>query len=115
MNPHKTLIRQVIQTPPHLRRARKAKNKFLEVEKIPQIIKLGNGNSMIQPRYMQNGGSMCLTELWIFSQKTAFKRDANKVFQVLVAKNLNYDIAGPFRPGHYQQAKEVYDKASVRS
>ena len=113
VNIENRLLREVVKTPTALKRARNSKSKSKILTDTPKIIKTAF-ETHIQPKFMEQRGSMCLTELWSISQKKRFYMDSNTEIHVVDFKRDNQQISGPYRPGKLQNDLEIYQKAEAQ-
>jgi len=80
----------------------------------PEIIKfLESYNKVVQPKYMENKGSMCASELWGAHQKNYYYHKMKGMVPV-VSRVGDENSSGIYKGGRVSQAKLIHDKASTQ-
>jgi len=107
-----------MKTPDDLRKARMRKvnvNSSIAEIKRDNSTKVysfaGPDNLIIQPRYMEYIGSMCMTELWSQQQKKEFYHRVRDDIKFQKSLLTDKDVVSVFRPSKLSEQKLVYHKA----
>ena len=84
-----------------------SENKLGPEEYKPMMVRFHEGNKIVQPKFMNRMGSMCLTELWPQKLRLKMQKMLFKGSDYVRMKESDMAAESVYRPGKWQRACEV--------